>query len=497
MISKYYKVFKILLSAILMGLAQHPLGLGFLSYIALLPLLSILSKLRCYRQAAKIGLLWGLFYNLTVVYWLAFNIGTSQSIAFFTMILSVIILSSCSIITFIIWCSLNRRGCSLILFPAVWASIEYLRGFGTLGFPWTSIANTQLEYHLLIQNAEYTGMYVISFWIVLLNISIYKLISDRNTESLAKCLAIFMFPILSGYAIISSHSENTDTSIRVLSIQPNIHLSEKWSRGSQNRVVTKIINQTTTYLDSSVDLIIWPETSTTSHVLQNDKYNYNRIVDMLQNSKASLIAGIPFYERKKENIEHYNSVGYFNKEGVIDYYHKIRLVPGAEYVPLSDFISSMSYFNFGLGNFSHGNDFKLFDINNNKFASLICMESIFPSLSRKFTAEGANFLVYVVNDGWYETAPEPQQHSSRVIYRAIETRKPVIRCANTGISMVIDQFGNIQHHIDLNKEGSIVANIYPNSYKTFYVRYGDIFIYLMIVGIILSMFKSIKYEDYV
>ena len=128
---------------------------------------------------------------------------------------------------------------------------------------------------------------------------------------------------------------------------------------------------------------------------------------------------------------------------------------------------------------------------------MICFESTFPSLSREFVRKGANMLVYVVNDGWYETAPEPQQHANRAIYRAIETRRPIVRCANTGVSMVIDHLGNIQHTIELNKKGTILANIYPNNRLTFYVKYGDIFIYFMMIAIILSIFRSLKYEDYV
>ena len=94
-------------------------------------------------------------------------------------------------------------------------------------------------------------------------------------------------------------------------------------------------------------------------------------------------------------------------------------------------------------------------------------ESIFPYLSRKFVADGANFLVYAVNDGWYESAPEPQQHASRAVYRAIETRRPIVRCANTGISMIIDQLGNITHQMDLNKKGTIIEKINPSSRMTF------------------------------
>ena len=119
------------------------------------------------------------------------------------------------------------------------------------------------------------------------------------------------------------------------------------------------------------------------------------------------------------------------------------------------------------------------------------------NISRQFVKHGANFLVYVVNDGWYESPPEPQQHADRSIYRAIETRRPVIRCANTGISMIIDQLGNIQSQLELNKKGNIISTIYPSDEITFYVKYGDIFIYFMIGAVVLFMFKRIRYEDYV
>ena len=106
---------------------------------------------------------------------------------------------------------------------------------------------------------------------------------------------------------------------------------------------------------------------------------------------------------------------------------------------------------------------------------MICYESALPWLSREFVNRGAEVLVYLINDGWYETAPEPQQHAKQAIFRAVESRRPVIRCTNTGISMVVDHHGNINGELPLNEAGVINAVIYPQTDLTFYTRYGDIF----------------------
>ena len=106
-------------------------------------------------------------------------------------------------------------------------------------------------------------------------------------------------------------------------------------------------------------------------------------------------------------------------------------------------------------------------------------------------------MIIVTNDGWYESAPEPQQHAKQAIFRAIETRKPIVRCANTGISMIVDQLGNINHQMELNKKGNILSTINPSDEITFYVKYGDIFIYFMMFVVVLFMFKRIRYEEYI
>ena len=146
------------------------------------------------------------------------------------------------------------------------------------------------------------------------------------------------------------------------------------------------------------------------------------------------------------------------------------------------------------GTFTKGDTYKIFNINNHQIAGMICYESTFPQLNRKFISHGAEILIYFVNDGWYEDLYEPEQHARQSIYRAIEFRRPVIRCANTGISQVIDKRGNITQNLKLNSQGVILANVVPSSQITFYAKYGDVFaiINILLIFILLGMLLKRK-----
>jgi len=479
----------IILSSILMGISQHPLGLGFLAYFSLIPILSRLEYLKSYKDALKIGLCWGFTYNLISIYWIASNIGTSSIIAFITMIISVLIVTSIPIIVFCLLCMMNRRGVNLWILALIWPAVELIRSWGLLAFPWVSLSNSQIEYSNLIQNIEYVGMFGITFFILLINIMIYRVIMNRTKRDTLILLACIVLPILSGKLIMNSHAKSNNSSgLKIRTIQPNIHLSEKRNE-SEDVIIDKMILQSKENLSEDVDLIVWPETSFTLRDTRKE-----RIKSLLSAIDSKLLSGVLYF---KDVENYYNSAAYFDKNDDIMIYHKIHLVPGAEYVPFSKYLNSLEFLNFGVGNFSHGDDYTLFELSGYKFASMICLESIFPQYSRNFVREGANFLVYIVNDGWYENPPEPQQHASRLIYRSIETRRPIVRCANTGISMAVDEYGNIISELDLNKKANMDVTIYPTDKITFYVRFGDIFIYFMMVVIVLCMFKRVRYEEYI
>ena len=152
----------IILSAILMAISQQPIGYGFLAFFSIIPIIPYLVNLKSYHNALWNGFLWGFTYNFFTVFWIATNIGTTQIIAFITMILSVLILSVTSMIIFFLWCALNRRNINLLFLSFVWPSVELIRSYGSLGFPWVSISNSLVEYNNIIQLIEYIGMYGLS-----------------------------------------------------------------------------------------------------------------------------------------------------------------------------------------------------------------------------------------------------------------------------------------------------------------------------------------------
>ena len=481
-----------IISAILMGLAQHPIGLGFFALFALVPIFFVLEDNLTFRDVLSVGFVWGFVYNIITVYWIAFNIGTSPMIAFVTMILSVLVLSANTMLIFIVWNSI--RGYSQLLrqfmFALIWCCIEYVRSFGSLGFPWISIANTQTDYLTIIQNAELVGIYGITFWIISINISICNIITQRNIKWILITCCIFIIPMASG-SLLKSNVSIGESELTVSVVQPNMHLSEKRKDNMERQAVSDLLTLSSPSIDKDVDLVVWPETS-----VSNDRYNIKKITSYLDGCETKIVAGVTHYERlSKGNTQHYNSISFIDETGVLGIYNKLHLVPMAERVPFSNFFGILDRFNIGIGSFSQGSDFTIFSVSGNNFASMVCFESTFPHLSNRFVRDGASFLVYVVNDGWYETAPEPQQHAKQAIFRAIETRRPVVRSANTGISMVIDQFGNIQRSLELNQRGVIEdVTIFPSEEITFYVRYGDYLIYIMMI-ILLYAFARSKIDE--
>jgi apolipoprotein N-acyltransferase len=193
---------------------------------------------------------------------------------------------------------------------------------------------------------------------------------------------------------------------------------------------------------------------------------------------------MPDYNRLPDGqVRYYNAVGYIDSAGLREtQYNKIHLVPMGEYIPLSKWIPSLNSLNLGQGNFTPGEEYTVFEVDSIPFSVGVCYETTFPELNRRFVRAGASFIVGVVNDAWYQTTSGPYQHAAQARYRAVEFRRPVVRAANTGISVVVDQVGRIVARMGLNKEGAFTAEIAPETGMTFYARFGDLFAWLSLVA---------------
>ena len=263
----FNRVFNIVISAVCMGLAQHPLGLGWMSWFCLVPLFVSLKESSTFKKIALDALIWGFIYHLVSIYWLSDNIGVDERyIALITMLLANMVCTANIVLIFIIWHIINNLSGRKAWYalPFIWTMVDYLRSFGQVSFPWASIANTHAQSSLLpfVQFIELTGMFGITFWIVLLNVSILYLYDKRTKNKIADTLAIFFLPLILGI-ILSKIPINDIEKIDFAILQPNIHINNKSNSCDSTPMIKKLINKSDMYINDNFSkntLLIWPET---------------------------------------------------------------------------------------------------------------------------------------------------------------------------------------------------------------------------------------------
>ena len=315
------KIFLVFLSAFLTGISQHFQSLGFLSWFSLVPLFFVFIQIQSYKKIIKYSFLWGIIYNLISVYWIALNIGTNIYIGALSMIITVLILSVNTILIGVFWFKIKQllNLNAIYALPVVWVSIEYLRSYGVLGFPWISLANTQTAYFYLIQNAEYVGIYGISFWIVMVNVFVYKLICQPTKKYLYRFLLTLILPFISGFLILMNVQLFENNEFQASLIQPNINLDDKWNANLAKKNFDNLIAKTKTSINEGSKLIIWPESALPSQYGSN----HSNIKALFKENNVHLLLG----DVTRDNDKLYNSSVLLNKDGVKQIYNKsIRII---------------------------------------------------------------------------------------------------------------------------------------------------------------------------
>jgi apolipoprotein N-acyltransferase len=486
-------IYTLLVSSFLLGIAQHVSYLGFLAWFCLVPLFAIFHKLNSYKQIIFYSFVWGIGYHLTTMFWLSSNIGTDRFSAIVSMIVCILYLSTNTILFGVMWYRLKTRYSfySIPLLIVVWTVVEFIKSYGILPFPWVSIANTQTEYFHLIQIVEYFGIYGITFWLLSINGILFSLYQYNVTyKKILYGIVVFAAPFFIGYLTIKKYDLIADD-YKISLIQPNINLYDSRDFSKRYILLDNLIKKSKISIDNGAKLIIWPEAALPFHSLQN-KNTFNYInKNLLDGTEVSILSGDITFE--KDNT--YNSVVLFNKDGVVDIYKKQLPVPLAEQVPLSDTFPKLKKINIGVANYSSGNEDVVFSIDNQNFSSLICYESTFPEINRRHVKKGADFITFLVNDAWYTKWPEPRQHAKQSIYRAVENRRTVLRCANTGISLIIDPLGRIIKELPLNKEGELSTYINKVNRTTFYTKFGNVFCFILLIIIGLLLIRTFVIDE--
>jgi len=386
-----------------------------------------------------------------------------------------------------------------LLVSCLWVTAEFLRSYLFTGFGWALLGHTQWETLPIIQIADASGVYGVSFLIIFTNVLIASKIKKKikghmpEPRYLALLVIILIAVAIYGYYKVDQKFEAEPIVVSV--IQGNIPQSQKWDEKFTDEILSKYTALTKEAAKDKPDLIIWPETSVPGF-LETDKVLRDKITALAKEVNTYLLVGTQT-ERAPQKVRYYNSAVLISSKGeMVKRYDKIHLVPFGEYVPLGNTYLSFIKKHYDMGeDYSPGHDYTIFEIptqkaGNVKFGVLICFEDVFPELSRNFARLGADFLVVITNDAWYMKSGAPYQHTQPSVFRAIENRINVIRCANTGHSCFINQTGKITREVKgyrgerIFVSGFATAIITPGKVQTLYMKYGNVFAWVC-VGVFL------------
>ena len=391
-----------------------------------------------------------------------------------------------------LFCYLVTRVCKdnkVILFlfaPILWTALEFIRStHSEYGFSWLGLGYSQFQSLPVIQMADITGVYGISWLIVLVNVGLYLAWKSWNrgpgTNMGVRFLSvtILVLTLWVGYGILALSRPVKAPSLKVALIQGNIEQAMKWNPVYQKLVMNKYKDLTLKAAQSKPQLIVWPETATPFFYNQN-QVGTQFVNDLARQTKTPILFGSPY----RENNTHYNSAYLVSETGNTQgRYNKIHLVPFGEFVPFRKILFFVEKMVAMIGDFGRGNAATIFDVAGHKVGVSICYEMIFPDLMRQAVKNGAHLLVNITNDAWFSKSAASYQHMSMGALRAVENRVPIVRAANTGISGAIMANGTLQDETSLFVEAAQITQITPRQGGlTFYSSYGDVFSWLCLLA---------------
>ncbi len=382
---------------------------------------------------------------------------------------------------------LDSAGLRWIIAPSLWVVLEWIRGKLITGFPWNLLGYSQGDLNCILQTADLWGVYGVSWIVMLINTNLITTFSARGKKSWfgwIVLICLLTFCLFYGRSEISIYKriseEDSKYQIAVSLVQGNIDQAQKWDKKFRRFTMNRYFKLTRQAVEQlpGVSLVIWPETAM-PFFFGVERESTEKVINFAKNLGVSILFGSPGIsvdERGKVN-------GFLNKaylvgrDGkILGEYAKEHLVPFGEYVPLKKILFFVKRLVPAAGDFVPGKTPGIIKFGNAKIGLLICYEAIFPELARKRVHAGAEAIINISNDAWFGQTSAPFQHLEMAKWRAVEVRRPLIRCTNTGISAIINVTGTIKRSLSLFEDGFISGYIVPLNTITFYVRHGDVFV---------------------
>ena len=513
-------IFLSLISALLLSISWPTYGIPFFIFFAFVPLLLMEQEISKFSKIHKKG--WAVFgltylaffiWNVVTTGWLYHAKNPDGNNSLLAVAIPVIVNSLLMSLVFQLYYWYKKvRGTyfGLVFFVAIWLSFERFHLNWEFTWPWLNLGNAFSEYPQLIQWYDTIGATGGSFWILLINVFAFYTLriwqAGRIRKDLVKNIsiltAIIVLPLLISIYKYNSYQEKPVGEVTTLLLQPKLDpYTEKYSKDSL-QILGELLSLAEENSKTKVDFFIAPETAFPGNgSLSENGFNKSTSIAIAKeflgkHPQSIFLTGASthkflFDEAETEDysteiqegvwVNSYNSALQIIPNQEVEVYHKAKLVPGVEIFPYIRYLKPIlgdAMLDFGGANSSLGIDKerKVFSnrFNKAKMAPIICYESIYGEYVTDYVKNGANLLAIMTNDSWWDNTEGHKQLLSYARLRAIETRREIVRAANSGISAHINARGDILQDTFYDDRTALLVKANLLEEKSIYTKIGDL-----------------------
>jgi len=491
-------------SGIILGISFPPFPFPFtlLIFVGLIPYFIVINRRTTLASISRATFLFSLVFSLVTIYWVGSWSSEADPYLMLAGVALLLVYPCVMLIPSTLYYLAKKifpKFDALWLFPMFWVTLEYLLSLTDLRFPWLLLGHGLAKFNLFIQGADIIGTNGLSLAVAYINVLIYKSFFEKKSEEKINwkpsvvAIAIFLCLLIYGIYKVSSF-KISDRTVKVGIVQPDLNPWDKWETGNLAQLTNQYLALSKQCVDEGAEVILWPETALPVYAFGGTyQVVENTIFKFLDSNRVSLLTGMPdiIYHYDLNNLPEDSK---YSKQG--DYYYatynavlglnpglrevqrygKMKLVPLGEKVPFEDqftFLGDIFKWGVGITGWNIGKDTTVFKIYNDKLdtikvGGLVCYESVDPVFVTAFVQKGAEMITVVTNDSWYGKSSGPYQHKDFAMLRAVENRRSVVRCANGGVSCIINAKGDILAETEMFSTTTLVGEVPLQNEETFY-----------------------------
>jgi len=476
------------LGAVALAGCYPPFPLPFLSFVALVPPALLAFDTEGNPRAAwRWGFRYGLITNALVLCWMVVALWHFTPFAALGYAITVYLLGvfTGGLFWFVTRVrSVYPRLPMFLVFPLAWTALEWAVGhLGDVAFPWLGLGTSLADGRVLVQWADIAGARGVTLWLVWCNVLVAMAIGGQGLAGAPRYVRRLVPVALTvlaawGYGAWRERTLPLRPVGTITLVQPNIGFDEKWDPAIADSEVGLLVGMSRTATTGvRPDLVVWPEAAVPGLFEEHPDWQA-RIGAFAAERRIPVLTGVVHLQYRDRGYTVYNAalmfdtLGQWRPHGVYEKHYLVPVVERVPFVPVAWFRALPGLGRWS-GGFGRGDSLPLFPTSLGRAGVVVCYESAFEDLARRYRGAGADFLVNITNDAWFGRTAAPYQHESHLVLRAIETRMGIARGANDGVSEFVDPLGRATGQSELETRTVVTGPLVTSDVRTLYVQWGD------------------------